>query len=375
VETLKFKILLKLSLVMKKFVFALFLMVSTVAGAAILGFPYLFSQVGFWTGLACLALVLAAGTLMTLYIAETTLRTKETFHLSGFAKKYLGKNWHFGVLALEVLALYTAIGISLTDLFGGNPLIWGTIFFIAASPLIFLGVTRFDKSEALVSASKILLLIVLMALFFPTVNQTNLQGFDASKVLVPFGLILFASLGYTVIPQLEDIFKKDLKKIMPVVIVGMLLVLVLYSIFSYIFVGNFGTAVNEIATVGLSQFKGWGNFYVLLATATPFIALSIAVRNVYVKDAGMNKKLSWFLASLIPFLVYVYVKLGFVNFLQIAGGIFGSGIGIVSGLLVLKAREKSRKKPAFVVPGGDILVYIMMAVFASGLIYTIYNFF
>jgi len=367
---------------MKKFIFALFLMISTIAGAAILGIPYLFSQVGFWTGIACLGIVLFAATLMTLYIAEVTLRTKETFHLSGFAKKYLGRNWYFIVLSLEILALYsaiiaylTAVGISLADMFGGQPLIWGTLFFVAASPLIFLGVSRFDKSEALVSASKIVLLVALIALFFPTIQQSNIAGFDAAKIFVPYGLILFACLGYTVIPQLETVFKKDLKKIFPVVIVGMLIAFILYFGFAYVFVGSFGTSVGEIATVGLPTYRGWGDFYVLLATATPFIALSIAVRNVYVKDAGLNKKLSWFLASLIPFLMYIYVKLGFVNFLQIAGGVFGSGIGIASGLLVLKAREKSKKKPAFVVPGGDFLVYVMMAVFASGIIYTIYNFF
>ena len=365
---------------MKKFTFALFLMISTMAGAAVLGFPYAFADLGFWTGTACLTIVMFVATLMTLYIAETTLRTKETFHLSGFAKKYFGDKCHTVVLAIEVLALYsaiiaylTAIGLALTNLFSGSPLIWGSLFFVAASPLIYLGVTRFDKSEAFISGLKLFTLVALIAIFLPYAKSSNLGSFNPLKILQPFGIVLFACLSYTVIPQLERIYKKDLKKIVPVILTSSILVFGLYVLFSYTFLGTLGNQVSEIATIGLSSYHALGSFYVILATATPFIALSIAVRNVYVVDAKFNKKLSWLLASFIPFIVYLNFNFGFVKFLQISGGLFGSAIGFFSGALVLKARKKSRKKPAFVVPGGKTLVYTMMAIFTVGFAYQLYH--
>ena len=60
----------------KKLLIAIALMVSTVAGASVLGFPYVFAQAGFLTGVATIILVGIVTTLMTLYIAELSLMEK-----------------------------------------------------------------------------------------------------------------------------------------------------------------------------------------------------------------------------------------------------------------------------------------------------------
>lgn len=355
---------------------AIMLMVGTVAGASILGLPYVFSKIGFTTGVFTLLLIGAAATLMSLYIGELALRTKGTHHLSGFAIEYFGKRGEILTVIFETLGLYTAviayliaIGMALANIFGGSHIIFGTLFFVLASPVIFVGMTRFDKWESIISASKFAVLLFLIGFFAFTVNPQNLIGLEPAKVFFPFGIVLFACMGYTVIPKMLQIFKKREKDLMPTILISMGIVIALYVLFSYVFLGNFGTDVNEIALVGLPQFGIIGDLFVLLAMITPFIALADAIKHVYVKDLGLDKRVSWFLAAFIPFLFFVYVKIGFVTFLQISGAYSGGILGIITGLLILKARANSRTKPEYVVPGGNALVYMMLVLFAVGILY------
>jgi hypothetical protein len=166
-----------------------------------------------------------------------------------------------------------------------------------------------------------------------------------------------------------DIFRKREKDLMPAILISMGIVIALYFFFAYVFLGNFGNNVGEVALIGLPKFTAWGNIFVLLAMVTPFIALADAIKHIYVRDLKLDKRVSWFLAAFIPFLVYVYVKLGFVNFLQISGAYSGGILGILSGILVMKARKYSKVKPAYVVPGGNSLVYLMIALFTIGMAY------
>ena len=75
----------------KKILSAIALMVSTVAGASILGFPYIFSKIGLLTGILTILIVGSAATLMSLYIAEMSLNEKKEYLISGFAKNILVK--------------------------------------------------------------------------------------------------------------------------------------------------------------------------------------------------------------------------------------------------------------------------------------------
>jgi amino acid permease len=355
---------------------AVMLMVGTVAGASILGLPYVFAKVGFWTGVITLLLIGFAATLMSLYIGELTLRSRERHHLSGYAIQYFGKKGEYFTILIETFGLYTAviayliaIGLALANIFGGSPIIFGTIFFVLASPIIFIGMTRFDKTETLISAAKFIVLLFLTGAFAFTVKPENLTGLQFGKIFFPFGIVLFACMGYTAIPKMLDIFRKREKDLMPAILISMGIVIALYFFFAYVFLGNFGNNVGEVALIGLPKFTAWGNIFVLLAMVTPFIALADAIKHIYVRDLKLDKRVSWFLAAFIPFLVYVYVKLGFVNFLQISGAYSGGILGILSGILVIKARKYSKVKPAYVVPGGNSLVYLMIALFTIGMAY------
>ena len=357
---------------------AIALLVGTVTGASILGFPYVFARAGFLTGVITLILLGIVATLMALYVAELSLRHKEKHHLTGLAKHHLGPKWKYFTLLIETFGLYTAliafliaIGIALASFFGGSAMLFGTLFFVIVATLVFFGVPKFEAGEVVVSAFKILLLLFFCFIFFTNVKTANLQALDISQVFFPFGIVLFGLLGYTVIPEMRDILKGKEKRLMPAIGIRMAIVVLIYLLFSFVFTGSFGMDVNEIAVLGIPQFAGLGVLFVLIAMTPTFLALTNAIKHIYSKDIGLDKRLGWFLAAFIPFMIYIYVKLGFVLFLQISGTFMGGLMGIITGLMVLKARSKKGKKPAFIVPGGNAPVYFMIVVLAIGIFYQI----
>ncbi len=358
-----------------KLIIAIALMVSTVAGASVLGFPYVFAKVGFLTGVTTIVIVGIATTLMTLYIAELSLMEKKEHLLSGFAKRYFGQKGKLFTLLIETFGIYTAIiayliaiGLALSNIFGGSPLIMGTLFFVIAAFLILFKFKRFSKLDISVAIAKIFILLFFIIVFFSTAKTSNVSNFEISKVFAPFGIVLFSCLGYNVIPEMKKILGKQKEKLMTAIVGAMAIVMTIYILFSYVFIGNFGSQINEVAVVGLPVYTLLGNLFVLIAMAIPFIALTDAIKHIYVKDIGLDRRISWFLSAFIPFLIYVYVKLGFVTFLQISGTYAGGLLGILTMLIVLKARKK-KVKTKFRVPGGNFPIYFAIAIFVIGIFY------
>ena len=353
---------------------AIALMVSTVAGASLLGFPYVFAKVGFLTGLITIILVGSATTLMTLYLAEMSLNERKEHLISGFAKKYFGKKGKVFTLLVETFGIYTAIiayliaiGLALGDWFGTSPLIMGTVFFVFAATLILFGFKRFNKLDISIAVLKFILLLFFIVAFFSTVNPSNTSHLDISKMFVPFGIVLFASLGYNVIPEMKKILGKQKKKLIGSITAAMAIVMIIYILFSYVFVGSFGLQIGEVALVGLPKLRILGDLFVLIAMGVPFIALADAIKHIYVNDMGIDKRVSWFLSVFIPFLIYVYVKLGFITFLQISGTYAGGLMGILTMIMTLKARRKKKYKK--IIPGGNLPIYYALFIFVVGILY------
>lgn len=355
---------------------AVALMVSMIAGASILGFPYVFAQAGFLTGVVTLILIGVATTFMTLYVAEMDLNDKKVHHISGFAKKYFGNKGKYFTLLVETFGIYTAIiayitaiGLALSNIFNVEPLLMGSAFFVFAASLIFIGFKRFCKLDFSIAIIKIAILLFFIFVFFTNVETANVTDFQLSKIFAPFGIVLFACLGYNVIPEMKRILKNK-KDVMYAIILAMIVVFTIYILFTYVIVGNFGTYIGEVAVVGLPDYNLLGNIFVILAMTIPFIALADAVKHIYVNDMGIDKRTSWFLSAFIPFLIYVYTNLGFVKLLQISGTYAGGMLGLLVMFLTIRSREKNKnKKNMFKIPGGNLPIYFSMAIFSIGMIY------
>jgi tyrosine-specific transport protein len=359
---------------------ALALLVGTAIGAGILGLPYLFAQSGFVGGAITLVVVAVAMTLVTLYFGELSLRTKERYHLAGFAKKYLGDKWKYIVLAIETIGIYAiliayliGIGIVASHMFNISAVVASTIFFVLVAFAIFFGYERTSKTEFFITILKIALLVALIALIVPGAKTANLgMNLDWTTALIPMGLAIFAFNCYTVLPEIETkILHKDKKSIWYIVVIGMAITLAIYLAFSYVFLGNFGTAVSEIATNSLIGNLGWaGALFVLITLVTPFIALTSVVKDIYTHDLNIDKRFSWFLACFIPYMIFLYGGFSFVTLISYAG-IFAFGLlGVITVYTLYKARQnKPEVTPGYVVPGGVALIALTALVFVAAIVY------
>jgi amino acid permease len=359
------------------FLLSIALIVGTVVGAGVLGLPYVFARSGFWPGVFNLIIIGIAVTLMTLYVGELALRTKKKHQLVGFAEKYLGQRWRWVMLVVETLGIYTAliayligIGIALTAIFGtGSPLLFSTLFFILASPVVYMGIKRIGESELWITTAKLVLLLFLTFVLIPQIDFANIATYDLSKIFFPFGIVLFSLLGYTVVPEIEPLLEANKRKMRDAILIAMGIVLAIYFVYTFVFVGVFGIDIAEIAMSSLTDYSLLGSIFVLLTMITPFIALSTVVKEVWIQDMRFDKRLSWFLAAFIPFIIFVYGGLSFITLLEISGTYSGGIMGILTCFAVIAARKKSDMKPEYVVPGGNPPLYFAIIIFVLGIIY------
>src|SRR3989339_1598077 len=125
---------------------AVFMITGMTIGAGILGIPYVIVKVGLWVGLLY---ILVLGTVMlylNLMTGEVAVRTKQSLQLPGLAGHYLGpwaKNFLSAVMIFggtgALLAYTVGEGQILSAMFGGEPLMWGTIFWALASIVVWRG--------------------------------------------------------------------------------------------------------------------------------------------------------------------------------------------------------------------------------------------
>ena len=360
------------------FFIATALIIGTIFGAGVFGIPYVVSKAGFPLGLILIVVLGIAVTLMTLYMAEVVLRTKKTRQFVGLAEKYLGKKGKFlmflsTVIGMEgVLTAYlVGIGNTAHALFGvWNSTIFTFIFFAIAAFLIYFGLKSIGKVELVLTSIMISVILVVCMILFSGVHVENLTYTDSGHFLFPFGIILLALLGYSIIPEVEIVLKNDKKKMLGAIILASVLCIAVYIIFTMVVLGNYGNKVEEIATLSFTGLPSiLGNLVALVSMSAAFLSLGTVMVDVYVFDLKFNRTIAWIIACFVPLGLLLVFSPSFITILDVVGAYSGGLTGVLAALMVLKAREKGDAKPVFVVPGGKPLIYAVLLLFLFGIVY------
>ena len=243
----------------KKFWVTAFTLTGTTVGAGILGLPYVFSQSGFFIGVFWLLFLGAIMIFVNLSLGEVTLRTKSIHQIPGYAEKYLGKFGKKVILFTVMFGIYSALlayligeGQSFSKLFFGNldyAIYFAIGFWIVMTMLLHEGLRGLKRVE-LFGVLVIIGIIISMFLWFSqSIDLNNLNHYDVSNLFLPFGVVLFSLLGFTSIPELRMEIKKDEKLFKRAIFLGTLIPIILYFIFTMIFVGVLGKNVNPVSTL------------------------------------------------------------------------------------------------------------------------------
>tara|TARA_Y100000310_G_scaffold130751_2_gene129886 strand:+ start:14370 stop:15482 length:1113 start_codon:yes stop_codon:yes gene_type:complete len=361
----------------KEFWVASFTLTGTIIGAGILGLPFVFFQSGFLVGVFWLIVLGMIMMFVNLCLGEVTLRTKSIHQLPGYAEKYIGK-WGKNVMLFAVMfGIYAALlayligeGQSFSRLFFGDlkySIYFAIGFWVVMTMLLHEGLRGLKRVETWGVLAIISVLLTMLVWFYPNINLNNLNYYNFSNLFLPFGILLFALLGFSSIPELRMEIKNNEKLLKKAILLGSLIPVFLYFIFTLIILGVLGNDVSEIATLS------FGKFIVVLgifAMLTSYFVLSFSLRDIFYYD--LNKKnLSFLFVSVIPLVIYLLATFfdlaNFIKILGIGGVVSGGLAGILILLMNLRAKKKGERKPEFSVPTNWIIIGIFSLIFLAGI--------
>lgn len=363
----------------KRFWATTFTLVGTIIGAGILGLPYVFSRSGFLIGSFWLIFLGSIILYVSLCLGEVTLRTKSDKQLPGFAERYLGKKAEVLMFFAMIFGIYSAllayiIGESQSLSFiitgnSGNAIYFAIGFWIIMTFLLREGLRGLKRIETWGVLAILLIIVLIVFLYFPEVSYENLMLTNFSNLFIPFGVVLFALMGFTSIPELRLEIKGKEKKLKLAIILGVSISIIVYFIFSFIFLGILGSSVPQIATLGLGKLVTILGIFTML---TSYFVLSFSLKDVFEFDFNLSPSLNFFLVSIVPILIYLVLYfvgfLDFVSILGIGGVISGGLVGILILFIAKKAKVKGDREPEYQMPINWPIIFFISLIFILGII-------
>ncbi|MFA5107438.1 MAG: aromatic amino acid transport family protein [Patescibacteria group bacterium] len=363
------------------------IVIGTAIGAGIFALPYAFMKAGYFTGIFYLiALGIISLVLLKAY-GEVVLRTNERSQIIGYVQRYLGP-WGRGISLISFLFGITGALIAYTiqigrfleiligDRLGGNAFIYGLCFYGIASLIILIGLRLVARFEQYLVTLLILLVGFIILVGLPKVNVSNLFTLDATNLFLPYGVVLFALSAASAIPDSIDALP-DRKKLSKVLTIGLLVPLIVYTLFTLVVVGISGGFTDEAAIPGLTPMLGQGIVAVgallgIMTMTTAFLSLGLVIREIYQFDLKFPKFLAWLAGLTPPLVVYLFHLTSFISIISLVGGIMGGFDGILIILMWRKAKKYGNRQPECTIDIPNWLQGVMILIFALGIVYELY---
>ena len=367
------------SSVNKKTIIGACALAGNIIGAGILGLPYAFAQAGFLIGLFWLIFLGTILLYLFLCLGEVALRTKEKLQLLGYAEKYVGKKSFLLMSFALLFGLYAALlafligeGQSISYLLTSttNYATYFTIgFWIIMSLLLREGLRSLKKISTLGVFAVIIIIIIIFAVYAPQLQYENIKNIQVKNFFLPFGIVLFALLGFNAIPELEMIMKGNEKKFKRAIIIGVLIPIVLYAIFSFSIVGALGKNSQQIASIGLAKII---TILGIFTMATAYFVSSFCLKDLYRLDYKCSKRKTIALVVFLPIVLYMILsliqKFSFTQVLGIGGVISGGITAIIILIMHANAKKYGNRKPEYEVLSHPIIILLLSIIFIAGII-------
>lgn len=337
---------------MNKSLLAVATLIGTIIGAGTFAIPYVFAQSGVITCLIYFLIVGVLAIFLHLFFGEIVLRTKDETRLIGITKKYLGQKAKIilgialiigtvGSLLVYIILAGQFLALIFPNLF--SPVAFSLLAWLFLSFLVFLGTHSIAKAEVLMSAFLFLIGGLVIVFCLPKIQISNYVLFNFKALFLPFGIFFFSMVGWSAIPESEDILtnKKDLKK---AIIIAQLICLAFYILFGLAISGVTGQATTQEGFLGLVPYLGknimiLAGIFGLLAVSTSFIAIANYLKNTFVFDLKIPKQISFLLAVGMPLILFLF---GVRNFISLVG-ILGTFIGLIEGVTIILIWLKVKK--------------------------------
>ncbi|MDZ4231814.1 MAG: aromatic amino acid transport family protein, partial [Candidatus Pacearchaeota archaeon] len=320
------------------FAIALSTLVGTIVGAGIFALPYVTAQSGVLITLSYFVILGGAVLLLHLMFGEVCLRTSGRHRLVGYAGRYLGLAGKLPVVFSTLFGLvgallaYTIIGGSFLSIFSGISPFWASILFWAAlSFFVIKGIQFISRAELFMNIALLGIFVLILVAALPHVDLSRFESFHASRLFVPFGVVLFALTGWSAIPEVADLFKRDAERrsLDNLLVWASIITVSLYAVFSLVVVGVTGSATSQDALSSLSPILGdgvarLGAAFGLIAVAASFLVLGNYLKNSLRYDFKLSVPLALSLTLLLPLALFLFGLREFIPVLSSVGIVLGA---------------------------------------------------
>ncbi len=368
-------------------------LMGTIIGAGVLGIPYVVAKAGFLYGLGILVFLGLCLLMMNLFAGELVLRSKEQHQLPGYAEKYLGPTGKKLMISTLLFSIYGALvayligeGETWRAIVGfGSPLLYSLIFFVLTYIIVQRGIQATGRAEFILIVLLVAIIVVIGIFSLRTINGGYLNStFHPEYFFLPYGVLVFAYMALPAIPELQEVLGKDKRLLKKSIIIGSLLPIVLYLIFTVIVVGVVGVdnfellQPNErIATIALSMYSlpilgMLANIIAVLAMFTSFLTLATALVEIYHFDYGLPRNFSLALTFSVPLIIRVLNLSSFIAVLTIIGAVVGGLEGILVMLMYWKAKKKGNRIPEYSLGNHYFLGSVLLILFVFGMMYQLW---
>ena len=366
-------------------------LVGTIVGAGILGIPYVVANTGFLYGFFIIVGLGIAFLFLNLFTGEIVLRTKKQYQLTGYAEKYLGKKGKILMTFSLLISTYGALtayligeGVIFHSLVGiGAPLLYTILFFLVSFFIIHRGVKAAGRTELILITLLLSIVIVMGFLSWDNLKWGNFTILNLAKIFLPYGVVLFAFIGSPAIPEMQEILGKEKKKMKNAIIIGSVIPIVLYIVFTFFVIGIVGLEQFEvlgqnerIATVALSIYSEpilgiFANILAILTMFTSFLTLGIALVEIYEYDYKFSRRNAYLLTFSLPLFIALFNLTTFIGILGISGALAGGLEGIIITFMYWKAKKSVERTPEYKLGMHRIVGSIIIIMFALGIIYQV----
>jgi amino acid permease len=364
----------------KKIIYAVSTLSATIIGVGLFALPYITLKVGIWIMLGYFIALTFIVLLIHLLFAEVALNTKDYLRMPGYARIYLGR-WGRGISLMSAvvgltgaLLAYLIVGGKfleqlLAPYLNGGYEFYVLIYFAVGALLIFGGIKAVSKIEFWALFAFFIVLGLIGWQGWPAVDISNLfaKSGGAKDFFLPYGAILFALWGASLIPEIEEMLQGAKHLVKRVVSVSIFISAAVYLVFIFLVLGISGFLTSPEAIAGLSDKLGGGVVFLaiifgLLTTFTSFITLGLTLKKIFHYDLRISKSLSWAAACFLPLALFFA---GMKDFIKVIGFV-GAVMLAVEGILIILMYNKIKKKWLLTLP----LILFLVA----GIVYEIFYF-
>ncbi|WP_455428158.1 tyrosine transporter TyrP [Dryocola sp. LX212] len=377
---------------------SIFIVAGTTIGAGMLAMPLASAGVGFGVTLLLLLGLWGLMCYTALLLVEVYQHVSADTGLGTLARRYLGRpgQWLTGFSMLFLMYALTAAYISgAGELLAASLSQWlattipattGVLLFtLVAGGIVCIGTHMVDMFNRVLFSTKIVLLVVMLALMMPHIHHTNLLTLPLEQGLALSAIpVIFTSFGFHgSVPSIVSYLNGDMRKLRWVFIIGSAIPLVAYIFWQLATLGAIDSGVFSSLLADHSGLNGLlaavrqvvatphvelaVHLFADLALATSFLGVSLGLfdylGDLFQRNRRASGRMQTGLMTFVPPLIFaLFYPQGFVMALGYAGVALAILALIVPSLLVWKSRQQDNAG-GYRVAGGKPL---LMLVFACG---------